>query len=254
MQKSMVAWLTSLFLLASCGPTESPESDGGDVERSSPINEDVEETLVLGEDYFNEVKEVNGALQIQNPENITANVNREFLMPSDYVPEDMRAPDVLFSFEGEAERRMLRQEAALALEGLFAAAEDAGHTLYAVSGYRSYDRQAELYEQEVAQRGEEQEVVAMPGQSEHQTGLAMDVSSETVQFGLTEAFGSTPEGGWLDENAHHFGFIIRYPEGKEGITGYDYEPWHLRYVGEIAVDVYENSYTLEEYFEVVKEI
>jgi D-alanyl-D-alanine carboxypeptidase len=78
--------------------------------------------------------------------------------------------------------------------------------------------------------------------------LAIDVTSESVNYQLTERFGETPEGLWVEEHAHKFGFIIRYPEGKEEITGYQYEPWHLRYLGkELAADVAESGLTYEEY-------
>lgn len=89
---------------------------------------------------------------------------------------------------------------------------------------------------------------AKPGESEHQTGLAMDVSSPSVNFQLTQYYGHTREGKWLVENAPKHGFIIRYPEGKEYITGYNYEPWHIRYVGKNAAEFIMNeNITLEEY-------
>ena len=89
-----------------------------------------------------------------------------------------------------------------------------------------------------------------PGQSEHQSGLAADVSSPSVNYALTESFGKTDEGIWLAQNAHKFGFIIRFPDGKESITGYLYEPWHIRYVGEsVATEIYAKDLTLEEYLE-----
>jgi len=93
--------------------------------------------------------------------------------------------------------------------------------------------------------------VAYPGQSEHQTGLAMDLTNKAgVQKPLTEDFGQTKEGQWLLENAHLYGFIIRYPAGQEAVTGYNYEPWHIRYVGtEAAKSIYSGGQTLEEYRE-----
>lgn len=93
------------------------------------------------------------------------------------------------------------------------------------------------------------------GKSEHQTGLAMDETSRSVNLEITEEFGETKEGKWVKENAHRACFIIRYPIGKESITGYQYEPWHLRYVGKEKVSaIYENELTLEEYFQKVKKI
>jgi D-alanyl-D-alanine carboxypeptidase len=97
--------------------------------------------------------------------------------------------------------------------------------------------------------------VAIPGSSEHQSGLAMDIASKSTDLNLTEGFAETIEGKWLAENAHRFGFILRYPKGKEAITNYEYEPWHFRYVGEKAATViYQHDWTLEEYFKEVKKI
>lgn len=93
---------------------------------------------------------------------------------------------------------------------------------------------------------------ARPGQSEHQTGLAMDISAPSVQSALTTEVESTPEGQWLRENAHRYGFILRYPAGKEHITGYAYEPWHFRYVGrELAAFLKKKGLTLEEYYQLL---
>lgn len=167
-------------------------------------------------------------------------------------------PKVEFSFGNQdIEKSYMRKEAAKALEDMFNGAKKSGITLYAVSGYRSYNRQTEVYDAEVSRVGEEKAVqaVAYPGNSEHQTGLAMDISSESADFLLTEGFGETKEGKWLKENAHLYGFILRYPKGKEKITQYKFEPWHFRYVGKkSAKDIYENDWTLEEYFKVVRKI
>jgi len=212
----------------------------------------------LEAEYFNEVKEVDGMELILNPDNLLSLVNKQQVLPDSYIPEDLIAPEVEFSFgHADVPKRYLRKEAAKALEELFAAAKDEGITLFAVSGYRSFDTQANIYDYNVRQKGEERAnaVSAMPGQSEHQTGLAMDVSSKSNQFQLTEQFANTEEGKWVANNAHRYGFIIRFPKGKEHITGYNYEPWHIRFVGEkIANVIYKNDLTLEEYFERVKKI
>ncbi|KYG32381.1 D-alanyl-D-alanine carboxypeptidase family protein [Alkalihalobacillus trypoxylicola] len=198
----------------------------------------------------NEVMMVNGQAVVQNPENIHAAINREFLLPEGYRPDDLIVPNVRFSFEEDIDKRYLREEAAMALEELFKAAEADGIELYAISGFRSYERQDTLYENAISNHGSDQTVVAMPGQSEHQTGLAMDVSSNSNQFALTADFENTEEGQWVANRAHEFGYIIRYPKGKEEITGYDFEPWHIRYIGEeMAQILYENEWTLEEFLE-----
>ncbi|WP_054754962.1 M15 family metallopeptidase [Piscibacillus salipiscarius] len=130
----------------------------------------------------------------------------------------------------------MREEAAQALEELFQAAENSGYTLVAQSGYRSVERQASIYNNNIATKGQEwtDQYSAAPGHSEHNTGLAMDITIplEAGGFlGLEEALGDTEPGQWVAENAHKYGFVIRYPEGKSDITGYNYEPWHLRYFG-----------------------
>src|SRR5690606_23603761 len=137
------------------------------------------------------------------------------------------------------------------------ASESDGIYLYAVSGYRSYKRQNSILQAEIANIGEEQalQAVAFPGKSEHQTGLSMDITSESAQFLLSEAFGETEEGEWAKHNAHRFGFIHRYPDGKVRITCYQYEPWDCRYVGDQAASImYEKNWTLEEVFQLVKKI
>ena len=132
-----------------------------------------------------------------------------------------------------------------ALEKLKAGAKEAGYNMPTVSGYRSYDTQASLCQNWISKRGVDgaDRISARPGHSEHQTGLGFDVGQC-----CSTAYGTTPAGIWLKENAHKYGFIIRYPEFKEGITGYGYEPWHIRYLGvDIATEIYEKKITLEEY-------
>ena len=221
-------------------------------------NQQIDEDFLLESHYFNVVKQVDGNQVIENPTNILAMVNKDFALPGNYEPSDLVQPKVEFSFgDDDVPKRYLRKEAALALEELFSLAETDGIELLAVSGYRSFSRQQGIFNVEKDQKGEElaRQAVALPGQSEHQTGLAMDITSRSANLEITEAFGDTVEGNWVRENAHKAGFIIRYPKGKESITGYQYEPWHLRYVGkEQAAIIYKNKLTLEEYFNKVKKI
>lgn len=187
---------------------------------------------------------------VKNPDDILVLVNKERNLKSDYKPTDLVIPNVRFSFDGNSEKKYLRSEAAKALEELFSEGERQGIILYAVSGFRSYSTQERIFNNKVNKVGIEaaNKVVAYPGQSEHQTGLAMDVSSKSAGFSLEENFGQTVEGKWLKDNAHRFGFIIRYPKEKIDITKYNYEPWHLRYVGiEAASEIYEKQISLEEY-------
>lgn len=189
---------------------------------------------------------------ILNVDSIMVFVNKQRNLPADYTPADLVMPSVPFPFNGDEPRKYMRAEAALALEQLFAEAKKLNLDLFATSGYRSYDKQKLIFNSNANAKGEEEanKTSARPGQSEHQTGLAMDVTSSKVGFGLTESFGAITEGIWLRENAHLFGFIIRFPKGKEHITGYSYEPWHLRYVGiDVAEYIYSNNLTLEEYFQ-----
>lgn len=189
---------------------------------------------------------------VTNAEAMTVIVNKQRSLPEGYEPSDLVEPDVPFSFEGPHEKRHMRKEAAEALEKLFAGAKADGIELRAVSGYRSYKRQVSIYNNNVKTKGEEyaSRVSAVPGRSEHQTGLAMDVSSPSVGNVLEEVFGSSKEGKWLDEHAAEYGFIIRYPKGQESKTGYVYEPWHIRYVGaDLAPDVVKSGLTLEDYFD-----
>lgn len=187
---------------------------------------------------------------VDNPDDILVLVNKNHVLPPDYEPEDLVIPDVRFPFTEFHEKKQLRKEAADALEALFSAADAEGIELFAISGYRSYERQEAIFAANVEKHGEEQANTfsAKAGQSEHQTGLVMDVSTHEVGFDLVTEFEETAAGKWIKQNAHQYGFIVRYPKGKEHITKYQYEPWHLRYVGKkAATEIFENDLTLEEY-------
>lgn len=197
------------------------------------------------------IEQVNGVDVVTNVTADTVVVNKQRRLPEGYEPADLVVPKVLFSFDGISEKRYMRKEAADALEKMFAASRDDGVELRAVSGYRSYARQRTIYNHNVETKGmkDVSRISAVPGMSEHQTGLAIDVSSPSVGNELSESFGSTKEGRWLAKYAPAYGFVIRYPQGKEHITGYVYEPWHIRYIGAVlAEDVASKGMTLEEYF------
>jgi len=136
-------------------------------------------------------------------------------------------------------------DAQTALDALIAAAALDGIDLWLKSGFRSYETQKMLYNNYVARDGKDEadRYSARPGHSEHQTGLAFDLNS------LEQNFGETKEGIWLREHCAEYGFIIRYPADKEEITGYMYEPWHIRYLGkELAETLTQSGQCLEEYF------
>ncbi len=131
-----------------------------------------------------------------------------------------------------------------ALQNMFDAAKADGLKLFICSGFRSYDTQKRLYNNYVNRDGkaEADRYSARPGHSEHQTGLAFDINQSD------SSFEGTPEAIWLAQNCHKYGFIIRYPAGKESVTGYIYEPWHVRYLGvDMATKVYDSGLCLEEY-------
>jgi len=178
-------------------------------------------------------------------------VNKEFALPDDYNPSDLVYPNVRFTFKEKIEKRMMRSEAAKALENLFDGAEKDGIYLAGVSAYRSHKTQTALFNRYVERDGEEKAKTysAVPGHSEHETGLAIDVSGSDGKCAAEDCFGDTKEAEWLAKHASEYGFIIRYPEGKDSITGYKYEPWHIRYVGvDIASEIADRGITLEEYY------
>ena len=155
-------------------------------------------------------------------------VNKTYPLPSSYAPG-------------------WETEAAGPLWEMIAAAKEEGIKLWMTSGYRSYYDQEYIYNGYVKRDGQEKADTysARPGHSEHQTGLAYDLND------LDWNFGETPEGIWVAENCYKYGFILRYPEGKEEITGYKYEPWHIRYVGvEKATEIYESGLCLEEFLNI----
>jgi zinc D-Ala-D-Ala carboxypeptidase len=168
-------------------------------------------------------------------------VNPNALISENYVPEVRKTNLVGLS-------QSMRGDAADALEAMFATAKADGIRLSTVSGYRSFSKQNVLYERKVKSLGEDgNTLVALPGSSEHQLGLAMDVT-KAGSSSLNAKFAETPEGLWVANNAHLFGFIVRYPKGAEEITGYSYEPWHLRYVGTAyALAIYESGLPMELY-------
>ena len=187
------------------------------------------------------------------PEGYLMLVNRDYRLPAEYVPEDLVYPQVKHS----SSAYQMRSDAAAALEELFAAAkEEAGLTLYAHSGYRSYATQRDIFQRKIRNTKNLEKarlLVADPGASEHQLGLAMDVKNKP-NMALNAAFGKTKEGLWLAENAWRFGFIIRYKAEWTDITTYAYEPWHVRYVGkEHAAILQELDIPLEYYVEMLRD-
>lgn len=179
----------------------------------------------------------------------TTMVNKNRSLRYDYVPDKLVMPNIKFILEGNCEKYMMESEASQYIELLFNKAYEEDVKIVAISAYRSFDRQYKIYKRNVDFYNGANNWSAKPGESEHQTGYAMDVSCEDISFKLNEQFAYTKEGIWIKKNAHKFGYIVRYPLEKELITGYQYEPWHIRYVGtEIAGELFEKNITLEEYY------
>lgn len=178
-------------------------------------------------------------------------VNKGRALPSDYVPSDLVVPNVPLYYGSSSNDSHLRGDAASALETLFAAAKAAGYNLKLFSGYRSYGEQAATYNGFVKSEGQAQADIssARPGHSEHQTGLAVDISTVRGACELEQCFGDIPEGKWLAISAYKYGFILRYQKDQESLTGYEYEPWHFRYVGvDLAGQIHKTGQTLEQLF------
>jgi D-alanyl-D-alanine carboxypeptidase len=197
----------------------------------------------------------NGTIQvIAKPESVTVLVNKHNSLPASYEPTDLVYPDIPFVFAEKIEKRKMRSIAASAIEKLFAGAEKDGIHLAGVSAYRSYATQKSIFQRYVLKDGEEKAKMysAVPGTSEHETGLAIDVTGSDGKCAAEDCFGGTKEANWLDKHAVEYGFIIRYPEGKSAITGYQYEPWHIRYVGtDVSKDMVAKKVAMEEYYNAV---
>ena len=167
-------------------------------------------------------------------------VNKQYGLPKDFNPSG-----------GKIENEVIE-----AFEEMKEAAKKDGITINIRSGYRSYNTQKQLYNAFVRRDGEEEanRYSAKPGYSEHQTGLAIDITNQYTNRSIGSWFNDTPQAKWLYENAHKYGFILRYPEGKEHIPGYKSDSWHYRYIGkEHSENFNMNNLTLEEYFGLYEE-
>ncbi len=179
-------------------------------------------------------------------------VNKQHPIDQAYKPDDLVKIKYFVSDRSETTRYM-RAEAAEAFHRMVDKAAEENLELKMTTAYRSYAFQKILFDNYVAKEGEEaaNKYSARPGESEHQTGLAVDVSSPSVDYQLSNDYDKMEEGKWLADHAHQFGFIIRFPKGKSEITGYQYEPWHIRYVGLAAAkEMYEQELTLEEFLQI----
>jgi len=180
------------------------------------------------------------AYSLDDPMSIWVVVNK--LRPMN--PQDFEPGDLVFVDVEQTNEAYMRQEASDAIIAMFdAAANEADLFLASNSAFRSYESQENIYD------GDDT-LTARPGFSEHQTGLTMDIGASSGECSIEACFGELPEGIWLRDNAYRFGFILRYPADKTAVTGYEYEPWHFRYVGvPLATEMRERGITtLEEFF------
>lgn len=171
-------------------------------------------------------------------------VNKYNYISISYVPKNLETINTKYANNN----MLLTKEAKDAFEKLAADAASEDYTITVMSAYRSYEYQQSLYNRYLAIDGQEltDTYSARAGHSEHQTGLAIDVYNKNLPY---TAFENTQEFYWMKENAYKYGYILRYPKDKEFITGYQYEPWHYRYVGvKIATYLQENNITYDEYY------
>ena len=240
--------LTAMMLFVSCDDTkaeettegttdtvtEAPEATGSNTQEAATSEAATEEETteakkeIIGTvtGYTSKgyaISEKNGITYVDG----VLVANKTYALPESYNPGDLL---------GECSSAFNEMKSAAAQEGL---------NIWNASGFRSYELQESLYNRYSARDGKEaaDRYSARPGHSEHQSGLAIDLNE------ITNAFKDTKEGKWVAANCHKYGFILRYPQGKEAQTGYMYEPWHIRYVGvDTATAIYNSGLCLEEYF------
>lgn len=178
----------------------------------------------------------------KNPNDYLVLVNKNNKLPKDYIPKDLEQINTKYSNS----KQYMRSKAKQAFESMAKDIEKYNLKIIAVSTYRSYEYQDKLFNNYVKEKGIKyaNRCSAEAGFSEHQTGLAVDIANITLDY---DNFDKTDEFNWVKENAHKYGFIMRYQKNKEDITGYKYEPWHYRYVGDIAEYIYNTDLTFEEY-------
>lgn len=241
--------LTAAMLFSSCGGTDTDETtteeidaiteaplSGGDSSSESTTDEEKTSEEAVTEEKITYIGTVIGytskgyVISRQNGITYVENIliaNKTYSLPESYNPGTLLS---------ECQKAFSEMQSAAAKEGL---------NIWNASGFRSYELQQSLYNRYCDRDGKEaaDRYSARPGHSEHQSGLAIDLNE------ITNAFKNTKEGRWVAENCHKYGFILRYPEGKEAQTGYMYEPWHIRYVGvNMATKIYNSGLCLEEYF------
>ncbi|MEO6761252.1 MAG: M15 family metallopeptidase [Candidatus Saccharimonadales bacterium] len=191
---------------------------------------------------------------LTDPTSLWVIVNKQHpLSPKDYLPASLVIPNIPLKSNITSNEEYVSAAMAPALEQMVTAAKTQAINLNMQSGYRSYSYQVSLYGRYANTYGASaaDTFSAQPGYSEHQTGLAVDLGGTSNPVcNVDQCYASTPEGQWLAANAYLYGFIIRYPDGGDAITGYEYEPWHIRYVGvELSTEMHKQGITtLEQFF------
>ena len=179
-------------------------------------------------------------------------INKENLLPSDYVPETLiEVHEPMGSKINPTYINRIDKEVYLHFKEMQQDALKEGYEIFIDSSFRSYEYQERVFNKTALEKGFDYatKYVAPPGGSEHQTGLAFDIIFRRNGEMIEEQLETDPEIIWLFNNAHKYGFILRYPKGKEEITGFNFEPWHFRYVTkELAEVLHNNGETLEEYY------
>ena len=177
-------------------------------------------------------------------------VNRDNLLKRTYIPNNLVKSNSIYKDNIKINKKVLTMFNLMKLDAL-----KQGYDIDIMSGYRSYKYQEKIYHKLIREKGFNYAFrhIAPPGASEHQTGLAIDICIyRHDKCYIEKEIANFEEITWLHHNAHKYGFILRYSEGKEEITGYNYEPWHIRYVGNKGSYIYFNNLTLEEYKKLVK--
>lgn len=210
--------------------------------------EPLDAVLSISYPFINSQNKVTRTYQILDPSSYTTLIKKGFQIASDYVPDDLVTPELPFS--PECNNKQLRKDAANALKEMYQDALKEDLHLAINSAYRSYQQQKDIYNEyhqkydDVTANG----LVAIPGSSEHQLGLGVDLTSQSVIDGTWRFFGDTKEYKWVVDNAYQYGYILRYPSHQSTITGTANEPWHFRYVGkDIAKIMHQKNWILEDY-------
>lgn len=250
----MLSMAAILFLFTACQDSDTPSApDDGDQTQQPGETTDPDSNPGL-EPQEPDVDDVAHPTYVPSREvrttddgNLLVIINKEFTVSKDYYPTDMVDIDGSLSTN---QNLKVKKEAYDAYLSMLHDAQAEGLNFSICSAYRSYELQESLYNNSLTANGKEytEKMFAYPGKSEHHTGYAIDITSPSMNWGLSQDFTDYPDGAWITAHCSEYGFIIRYPKGKEDITGYVYEPWHIRYVGiDVAKYITEQGITFEEY-------